>query len=167
MQMSVGGNISSGRTAVDKQVWEAGFWSRDLQCCVQKLGFSLWADRSHQHILTEGPTEPTLSYWLLLLLLVNVQLSATPWTAACQTSLSFTISLNLFGSTGEDGFNGREYGENSNSEAIARIQGRIDEIRIKRETVEIKVVYTGVVVRLNKYFRIKTEDLYPLMAPHI
>ena len=37
--------------------------------------------------------------------------------------------------------------------------------RIKRETVEIKVVYMGVVVTFNKYFRRKTEDLCPRMAP--
>ena len=55
--------------------------------------------------------------------------------------------------------------QKTNSEAIARIQGRTDESRIKRETVEIKVVYMGVVVRFNKYFRRKTEDLCPRMAP--
>ena len=32
---------------------------------------------------------------LLLSLLSLVQLFATPWTAACQASLSFTISLSL------------------------------------------------------------------------
>ena len=73
----------------------------------------------------------------------------------------------MFGIIGEDGLKWREYGENSNSDAIVRIQGRIDESRIKRETVEIKVVYMGVVVRFNMYFRIKIEDLCPLMAPHI
>ena len=38
-----------------------------------------------------------LSYWfhLLLLLLSCVQLFVTPWTAACQASLSFTISQSV------------------------------------------------------------------------
>ena len=36
------------------------------------------------------------SHYVVVLPLSHVQLFATPWTAACQASLSFTISLSLF-----------------------------------------------------------------------
>ena len=58
---------------------------------------------SHLHLLhcrkrlyhTEPPGKPMLEFVVVVQLLSHVRLFATPWTAACHTSLSFTISWSL------------------------------------------------------------------------
>ena len=60
-------------------------------------GFLLTNSRAHMPAALGGGRgcAKTPAIASILQLLSHVQLSETPWTAACQASLSFTVYLNL------------------------------------------------------------------------
>ena len=70
-----------------KKVSESGFSESFLISSVHSVTF---CSQVHSNL-----TPDWTIYYLVVQLLSHVQLFATPWTAACQASLSFTISLNL------------------------------------------------------------------------
>ena len=51
-----------------------------------------WHDHAPSKALGKSPLWPLLCFWVFVQSLSHVQLFATSWTAACQASLSFTIS---------------------------------------------------------------------------
>ena len=60
---------------------------------IHLMGLTLWKHRVFH--CSKNPLCSTYSVLVAVQLLSQVQLFATPWTSACQDSLSFTISLSL------------------------------------------------------------------------
>ena len=60
---------------------------------IHLMGLTLWKHRVFH--CSKNPLCSTYSVLVAVQLLSQVQLFVTPWTSACQDSLSFTISLSL------------------------------------------------------------------------
>ena len=69
----------------------ASLYSSGLFLCLEEQMVMSMGERMYFQNLTAS-VSTTL---LVVQLFSHVQLFATPWTAACQASLSFTISLSL------------------------------------------------------------------------
>ena len=77
------------------QRYSSSFCSGKLRCCMcLSLQFLVW-QLVLLSWLSEGSKQRRRLSLVVVQLLSHLQLFVTPWTAACQTSLSFTISWSL------------------------------------------------------------------------
>ena len=87
--------LPSGKVIADLEIWTSRSHQRQLNYFQYFIKFLGSCTFTQIIMLVLTKMFSSFAFGLVVQSLSHVQLFATPWTAACQASLSFTISLSL------------------------------------------------------------------------